>query len=105
MNGLKVCFLVDSHSLTGYGMREFQSLGMQIQPFGFLSVELVADNGAVQSERVGGVYPKLMCASGTWIKSDAGAVIPAFQYLKVCYGGFAIFGMYHLPGAVKRIRA
>ena len=50
MNGLKVCFLVDSHSLTGYGMREFQSLGMQIQPFGFLSVELIADNGAVQSE-------------------------------------------------------
>ena len=65
-------------------MGEFQRLGMQIQPFGFLSVELVADNGAVQSERVGGVYPKLMCASGTWIKSDAGAVIPAFQYLKVC---------------------
>ena len=83
MNGLKVCFLVDSHSLTGYGMREFQSLGMQIQPFGFLSVELIADNGAVQSERMGGMHPELMGASGAGIKGDAGMIVLAFQHFKV----------------------
>ena len=77
MNGLKVCFLVDSHSLTGYGMREFQSLGMQIQPFGFLSVELIADNGAVQSESMGGMHPELMGASGAGIKGDAGMIVLA----------------------------
>lgn len=105
MNGLKVCFLVDSHSLTGYGMREFQSLGMQIQPFGFLSVELIADNGAVQSERMGGMHPELMGASGAGIKGDTGTVVLAFQYFKVCYSRLAISGMHHLPGAVERVRA
>ena len=90
MNGLKVCFLVDSHSLTGYGMREFQSLGMQIQPFGFLSVELIADNGAVQSESMGGMHPELMGASGAGIKGDAGMIVLAFQHFKVGYGGSGI---------------
>lgn len=87
MNGLKVCFLVDSHSLTGYGMREFQSLGMQIQPFGFLSVELIADNGAVQSERMGGMHPELMGASGAGIKGDAGMIVLAFQHFKSVTAG------------------
>lgn len=105
MNRLKVCFLADYHSLTGYGMREFQSLGMQIQPFGFLSVELIADNGAVQSERMGGMHPELMGASGAGIKGDAGMIVLAFQHFKVGYGGLAMLGMYHLPRAVERVQA
>lgn len=59
----------------------------------------------VQSERVGGMHPKLVGASGAGIKGDTGTVVLAFQYFKVCYSRLAISGMHHLPGAVERVRA
>lgn len=79
-------------------MCKLQHFGVQIQAFGFPSIEFVAYDGAVQSERVGGMHPKLVGASGAGIKGDTGTVVLAFQYFKVCYGGLAISGMHYLPG-------
>ena len=66
-------------------MCKLQHFGVQIQAFGFTYIELVAFDGAVQSERVGGMHPKLVGASGAGIKGDTGTVVLAFQYFKVCY--------------------
>jgi lactoylglutathione lyase len=63
-------------------MCKLQHFGVQIQAFGFPSIELVAYDGAVQSERVGGMHPKLVGASGAGIKGDTGTVVLAFQYFK-----------------------
>lgn len=86
-------------------MCKLQHFGVQIQAFGFPSIEFVAYDGAVQSERVGGMHPKLVGASGAGIKGDTDTVVLALQYFKVCYSGLAISGMHYLPGAVERVRA
>ena len=86
-------------------MCKLQHFGVQIQAFGFPSIEFVAYDGAVQSERVGGMHPKLVGASGAGIKGDTGMIVLAFQHFKVGYGGLAMLGMYHLPRTVERVQA
>ena len=74
----KGCLFLYLQALTGNGMPELQSFGMEVEPIGGLSVEGVAYDGAVQAFGVGGVYTKLVGTACFWVEGDAGSTRVVF---------------------------
>ena len=71
-------FLLEFHVLSGLWMTELQTFGMEVHAVGCLSVERVAQNGAIHAVRMGGVDTKLMGTATLGIVGHAGAKMLLF---------------------------
>ena len=78
---------------------------MQVEPLVFSPVKFVPDNGAIQSERVGCMYPQLVCPAGLGIEIHAGAVVGGVDGFVAGNGFFAMLEIDSLAGAVVRVKA
>ena len=87
-------------------MRELQPLRVQAEPLGRCPVEGVTHDGAVQSQRMGGVYAELVGASRLRIEGNEGApVSSSFQDFIIGDGWFSMCQVCYLPGTVVRVGA
>ena len=93
-------------------MTELQTFGMEVHTVGGLSVEGIAQDGAVHAVRMGGVDAELVGTTTFGIVGHAGtAMFLAFyreglgtQYLVTGNSALSMLEIYHLQGAVVVVR-
>jgi hypothetical protein len=51
-------------------MDKFQTLGMQVEPVGWVSIELITTDGTPQSVRMGTMHAQLVSAASMRIEID-----------------------------------
>ena len=86
-------------------MHEADVLGMEEKAGGGCAIEVIANDGAMQSIGMGGMYAQLVGAARYRVKGYACGGSGALKHFIACDGGLTMFVIDKLVGAIEQIHA